>query len=201
MADTNVTYAKIVANPNERSWAQAYNAGKLFAVISLQSKEPQEKDYLNVLGKEILDTLEQEFFTLETKDLDTIKHAVKLTSEKIPGEVGCSFVIASYVENILYLYILGGGHILLKRGEKLGTLLESTEEDVKSFKNASGYLQNDDVIILETKQFFDTVSKETIAEFLENRTPSEISEHIAPLVHEKDAAGAASIVMAYYNRI
>lgn len=198
MADTNVTFAKVVANPNLKSWAQAYNAGKLFAVISLQTDEEiEEKDYLNVIGKEILDTLEQEFFTLETKDLDSIKQAVKTTSEKIPSAVKCSLVVASYLENVLYLYLFGGGHILLKREEKLGTLLESKGEDVKVLKNASGYLQNGDIVILETKQFSDTISKEKVAEFLDNRSPSEISEHLAPLVHENDEAGAASIIIAY----
>ena len=112
MSDSNLTFAKIVANPNAYSWSQAYNAGKLFAVLSLEAEEEsQEKDYLNVLGKEILDTLEQEFFTLETKDLESIKQAVITTSEKIPQEINCSFVICSVVGNVLYVYILGNGKI------------------------------------------------------------------------------------------
>lgn len=196
MAD--VTFAKIVANPSPLSWSQAYNAGKLFAVISLEtSEESEEKDYLNVLGKEILDTLEQEFFTLETKDLNSIKQAITTTSDKIPGEIKCSFVVATYVENVLYLYILGGGRILLKREDKLGTLLESQDNDPKLLKDASGYLQDKDVVILETKQFSGVISKDTISEFLEKKLPSEIAEHLAPLVHEKDEAGAASIIIQY----
>ena len=59
-----MTFAKIVANPSAFSWSQVYSAGKLFAVISLEAQEETlEKDFLNVLGKEILNTLEQEFFT------------------------------------------------------------------------------------------------------------------------------------------
>jgi len=68
MTTSNLSFAKIVANPSALGWSQVYSAGKLFAAISLEkSEEGQEKDYLNVLGKEILSTLEQEFFTLETK--------------------------------------------------------------------------------------------------------------------------------------
>ena len=198
MADTNITFAKIVANPNAYSWSQAYNAGKLFAVISLETtREVEEKDYLNVLGKEILDTLEQEFFTLETKDLASIKQAVTTTSEKIPNEVSCSFVIATYVLDVLYLYILGGGKVSLKRDGKLGSLLDSSDIDSKSLKDASGYLQNEDIVILQTKQFANIISIHTLSEFLDNSVPSEIAEHIAPLVHEKDEAGAASIIINY----
>jgi hypothetical protein len=198
MADNNITFAKIVANPSAYSWSQAYNAGKLFAVISLETKEElKEADYLNVLGREILDTLEQEFFTLETKDLTSIKQAVTVTKEKIPSDIICSFVIATYVDNVLYLYILGGGKVSLKRGEKLGILLESQETDVKEFKDASGYLQDGDTVILQTKQFADTVSTQTLSEFLETKIPSEIAEHLAPLIHEKDEPAAASIIINY----
>src|ERR1035437_10903332 len=110
MAQSTLTFAKIVANPSAFSWSQVYSAGKLFARISLEApQENPEKDFLNILGKEILTTLEQEFFTLETKDLESIKEAVVTTLQKIPNTVNCSFVFAALANNILYLYILGTG--------------------------------------------------------------------------------------------
>jgi len=118
MSESNLTFAKIVANPTAFSWSQVYSAGKLFAVLSLETQEEtHEKDYLNVLGKEILDTLEQEFFTLEIKDLESIQQAVLATSGKVPQEITCSFTIGSIVNNILYVYILGNGRVSLKRQE------------------------------------------------------------------------------------
>jgi len=198
MSDSNLTFAKIVANPNAYSWSQAYNAGKLFAVLSLEAEsESQEKDYLNVLGKEILDTLEQEFFTLETKDLESIKQAVLATSAKIPQEINCSFVIGSIVNNILYVYILGNGRVSLKRETKLGNLLEVRDQKPDALKSASGFLQNDDVVILQTKQFSDIISIGTLTEFMDGLVPSEAAESLAPLVHEKEEAGAAAIIISY----
>jgi len=198
MADSNLTFAKIVANPSAFSWSQAYSAGKLFAVLSLEAKEErEEKDYLNVLGKEILDTLEQEFFTLETKDLESIKQAVETTSSKIPHEISCSFVITVIIENILYIYILGNGKVTLRRDEKLGTLLEASDQKPDSLKVSSGFLQQDDAVILQTKQFSDVISIDTLSEFLDNLTPAEASESLAPLVHEKEDGGAASIIIGY----
>ena len=198
MAEQNLTFAKIVANPNSYSWSQAYSAGKLFAVLSLETKEEiSEKDYLNVLGKEIFDSLEQEFFTLETKDLESIKQAVAETSKKIPSEVECSFVICTILANILYIYIVGNGKVALKREEKLGNLLEAVDQKPDSLKTASGFLQNNDVVILQTKQFSNVISVETLSEFLDNLPPKDAAENIAPIIHEKDEAGAASIIISY----
>jgi hypothetical protein len=202
MAENNLTFAKIVANPRADSWSQVYSAGKLFAVLSLEATgETEEKDYLNVLGKEIFDTLEQEFFTLETKDLESIKEAIQKTSQKIPQEITCSFVIASVVNNILYIYILGNGKIALKREEKLGNLLETSDQKPDSLKSASGFLQDNDVIVLQTKQFSNVISAETLSEFLDNLPPSEAAENLAPLIHEKEEAGAASIIISYKTPI
>jgi hypothetical protein len=198
MAESNLTFSKIVANPNAYSWSQVYSAGKLFAALSLEAKEErEEKDYLNVLGKEILDTLEQEFFTLETKDLESIKQAVTATSSKIPHEINCSFVITVIIENILYIYILGNGKVSLRRDGKLGALLEANDQKPDSLKVSSGFLQQNDTVILQTKQFSDVISVDTLSEFLDNLTPAEASENLAPLVHEKEDGGAASIIINY----
>ena len=201
MPETNVTFAKIVANPTPYSWAQAYNAGKLFAVLSLEKNEEEfaEKDGLNVLGKEILDNLEQEFFTLEVKDLDSIKNAVLVTAKKIPAEVFCSFVICAIVNNLLYAFILGKGKVDVKRAGKLGTILQVEEGLSSSIKAASGFLQNDDIIVLQTKQFSETVAEEVLAASLDNQPPSEIAETLAPKIHgnEKEQSGAAAIILAY----
>jgi hypothetical protein len=201
MPEINVTFAKIVANPTAYSWSQAYNAGKLFAVLSLERNEEnlEEKDGLNLLGKEILDNLEQEYFTLETKDLDSIKNAVLVTSKKIPEDVFCSFVICAIVNNLLYAFILGKGKVDVKRAEKLGTILHVEEGLPSSVKAASGFLQNNDIIILQTKQFSDIVSADTLAASLDNQPPSEIAETLAPKIHgiEKEQSGAAAIVLSY----
>jgi len=201
MPETNVTFAKIVANPTAYSWSQAYNAGKLFAVLSLERNEEEleEKDALNLLGKEILDNLEQEYFTLETKDLDSIKNAVLVTSKKIPEDVFCSFVICALVNNLLYAFILGKGKVDVKREEKLGTILYVEEGLPSSVKAASGFLQNGDIIILQTKQFSDIIPADTLAASLDNQPPSEIAETLAPKIHgnEKEQSGAAAIVLSY----
>src|SRR3989344_4246728 len=100
----NISVAKIAATPSATSWSQAYNAGKLFAVISLSktAEEEDEKDHLNVLGKDVIETLEQEFFRIETKDLASIKNAFETAVKKIPEDIEISFLASSIVKNIIY---------------------------------------------------------------------------------------------------
>ncbi len=200
MADTNVTFAKIVATPTLYSWAQAYNAGKLFAVLSLEKnqEETEEKDLLNILGKEILDKLEQEYYSLETKDLESIKNAVLVTSKKIPENIFCSFVIGAVVNNIFYAFVLGKGKVDIKRGDKYGTILHIEEAPSSSIKAASGFLQDNDVIVLQTIQFADIFPSEVISSSIDHLPPSEIAETLAPTLHSNEkASGAAAVITSY----
>lgn len=197
MTETNLNFAKIVANPTSTGWSQVYGAGKLFAAISLETEaEKEEKDYLNFLGKEILNTLEQEFFTLEIKNLESIRKAVLATTEKIPDDVTLSFVIGVVVNNVLYVYILGNGIADIKRANNIGTLLEVKEQNNRSLKEASGYLQDLDTLILQTNKFSDVISHSTLSEFLD-KPIEEAAENLAPLIHEKENPAAACIIVHF----
>ncbi|MBI2031628.1 MAG: LytR C-terminal domain-containing protein [Candidatus Levybacteria bacterium] len=196
--DRNVSVAKIVATPSESSWAQAYSAGKLFAVLSLESKEElKEKDYLNLLGKGVLETLEQEFFTLELKDLASIKNAVQITAGRIPHDISCSFVVASIVNDVLYVFTIGAGRIDIKRGDKIGNILESQESRSSSIVSASGVLLDSDLIIIQTKQFTEIITPNILTASLDHQPPEEISEILAPIIHGQDKGGSAAVVIEY----
>lgn len=202
MAEAELNFAKIVANPTPFGWCQVYSAGKLFAAISLEKQEDtQEKDYLNVVGKEILNTLEQEFFILEEKDLDSIREAVLTTSKKIPEDVTVSFVAGSVVNNIIYVYIIGNGRVDIKRDGSLGTILQAKDQKNDFLDQASGYLQDKDIIILQTKAFSDIISENSLSKILDNPSIAEAAENLAPLVHEKENALASSILVEYKETV
>jgi len=197
--DINISVAKIVATPSQSSWSQAYNAGKLFAVLSLQkeTEETEEKDYLNILGKELLETLEQEFFTLEIKDLESIKNSVETTIKKIPENVECSFVIGAIVEHVLYVFIKGAGTASLKRGEEFGTILKSDKNELKA---SSGILKDNDLIILQTKQFKNIIPANILISALDHQPPSDIAEALAPIIHKQEKGGAAAILIEFKKK-
>lgn len=191
----NISVAKIAATPTSTSWSQAYNAGKLFAVISLVKEEVEEgKDFLNFLGKDVIETLEQEFFSLETKDLSSVKKAFEETLKKIPEGVSASFAIASIVENIIYLIYKNGARISLKRGEEFGILADSKDEEISA---VSGIIKNDDILILQTKEFKEVAPSDVLISSLDNQSPNEVAETLAPLIHKGENGGASAIIIKY----
>lgn len=197
MAETNLAFSKVVATPTPTAWSQAYSAGRLFAALSLQSDTvPQEgEEHLNSLGKDLISTLESEFFTLENKDLESIKQAVTTTAERVKEGVKLSFVICYLNENVLYLFATGGGKSILKRGEKIGTVLEGLEEN--TIKSASGYVQEGDIIVLQTKSFTKIIPSAPLAQALDSDKPDEISENLAPHLHEKTEGAASAVILLY----
>jgi hypothetical protein len=145
--EKNFGVSKIVASATPTSWSQAYNAGKLFAVLSLEKIGEQDENILSTLGKEVIENLEAEFFTIENKTLESVKKAIEKSIEKIPQDVSSSLSAGAVTENILYVFAKGGGKILLKRNGNIGEVLASGSELV----SGSGFLEDKDFVILETK--------------------------------------------------
>ena len=196
MAADNLSFSKVVATPTTNAWSQAYSAGSLFAAISLQSDIiPQVDENLSTLGKDVISTLESEFFPLEKKDLESIKEAINTTISKVKEDVKLSIVVCFLYDNILYLYAAGGGKAVLKRDEKIGTVIDSDEG--REVKSASGYVQDKDFIVLQTQPFLRTVATPTLASALDRSTPEEVSEELAPHVHEKTEGGASAVILNY----
>lgn len=203
MESKNITFAKIVATPTPTSWAQAYNAGGLFAVLSL-TKEAE--DSLSVLGKDLLNTFEEEYFTLETKNLDSIKQAILTTCKKIPQDVSTSFIVASFIKNILYAFVFNKGKIIIKRLEKTGQILGETAPDSIGTENqelasSSGFLEDGDIVIIETNQFSKLIPKNELIESLDHFSPSEIAENLSPKIYGTAEGGAAAIIVLYKSTV
>ena len=82
----------------------------------------------------------------------------------IPPTVSIDFCLAYFKDTALYIFILGKSRVIMKRGEKLGVLLEGKGEE-GSLNTASGHLQNNDTIILETNQFANNISDKHLNTF------------------------------------
>jgi len=197
-----ITFAKIVATPTVSSWSQAYNAGNLAAVISLTQSSVQNDGEafegnlsLPSLGKELLNTLEAEYFTLESKNLETIKQAIQTTYDKLTGPITLTLAVAVIIENILYVYLYGKGKIIMKRAGKLGTILR--QEDEQSLLSGSGFIENGDIVILETPQFEEIVTKDLLLPCLEHDKLSEMAEILSPVIHKEQGGGAAALAFSY----
>lgn len=196
-----LTVGKIVATSTEQAWSQAYHAGGFTAVLSLTSKDPHNpvtETELHKTGKEILDTLIAEYFTLTTKDLETVKAAAQTTVEKVPEGYHLSLVVGAVVKNVLYLVIANAGKALLKRGEKTGTLLQMEDADnEQSLESVSGYLEQNDIIILQTEQFRKVLPEHELVASLDHHSPIELAEMMAPKIHEAQNGGASALLFEF----
>ncbi len=206
MQDQRLLCAKVVAPPTPTTWSQAYNAGTLCAVVSLSYKEGEEVAdlaFLGSIGKDILQNLEAEYFTIETKNLDAIKQAVTTVAHTIPPSVVGSLVVCAIVQNILYVCFYGNGQVLLKRGEKLGTIIRSEEIKEESGVNdhevisLSGYLSDKDIVILETASFAKLIDTKTLDSFLQLEDPQDIAESLTPKLLATESKGASALILLY----
>lgn len=196
---SNVPFAKIVSVPKPGSaWSQAYNAGKLFAVLSLEKDtiNVESPDALNILGKDILGKLEEEFFTLDLKDSQSIKTALSKTFANIEKDIHYSFAASFFTNNTLYLFAIGKGTVFIRRNSKIAKFSVPLDENPKSIISCSGFLKNNDLIILTTNMLADIINNENLSS-LDNFTAHEIAEALMPKIQEKEDGKTAVIIIRH----
>lgn len=198
MPATNLSFAKVVATPTASSWSQAYNAGSLFIAVSLVTPDEILQAELPTTGKQILSNIEAEFFGLEDKTFESITTAVNQAIRDISSEIQLSLCLAYIKDDTLYAFVVGTGRITLKRGEKVGTIVSHLQDkEGRIVQSASGYLQTDDLVMLQTTQFVESVPQKTLTQAFEYTLPSDIAETISPLVHGKEEGGASAIILVF----
>jgi hypothetical protein len=199
LSKPSLAYAKLVATPTDTSWSQVYNAGNLFACVSLTIETPgDEERSLPAIGKEILDTLHSEFFVLDKKNIASISEVIQKSIIHVPESTAADISLGFFKDNILYLFLVGHGRVIMKRQGKIGKLLESKEAH-NEIITASGYLHNEDTVVLETKQFADDTTDAELAAALDLALPNDIAEALSPQMHEKADGGQAAIIVVYHG--
>lgn len=194
--DHNVLLSKIVANPTETTWSQAYSTLNLYIALSIKAGKPEES--IASQGKEILEKLQREFFAVDQKTLENVKEAVDNTIREIKEGVDFSIILATITSSILYIVVGGEGSVVIKRDSQIGLIGEGEEGKTTTF---SGKLKNNDIVILETSDFAKKVSVERLSSILDHLEVVEISENLAPLVHEGSNGSEAAIVLQYKKEV
>ncbi len=190
--DKNVLLSKIVANPTESTWSQAYSTLNLYIVLSITSQEPDEN--IVTAGKELLERLQREYFSLDEKHLDNIKKSVENAIEPVDSKKTISLVLATINETFLYIVLASKGSVVLRRHGKVAEIAKGEEGVVSAF---SGEIKSEDVIILETESFSQKIGVEKLSETLDHLSVSEISENLAPAIHNESTGSEAAIILQY----
>ncbi len=200
LSSADIWFAKIVGTPTPMSWSQIYNAGSLFAILALFYKEIPEGEVpiLSAIGKDVFSSLEEEYFTLESKGFNEIKEAVEKSLEKIPDSITPSFLVAAIPpgkDNLVYLYNFGRCSALLKRGEKMGILLDNNEQ----LQSASGMFENNDTLVLQTEDFSQKISSDMLASSV-HLPPNDIVDMFSAKIHQDSDGKEAALILTYHTK-
>lgn len=188
--------AKLLSTPTATAHTHFYHAGNLVALLSLHSDQPED---LNAYGKDVLNTLEEEFFTLEEKHLEQIKQVVSAANEKVPKNlVSCFLVVYITKPNeltkktVAYILGLGRGKVLLKRHETVGVVFETMSHELTA---CSGFLQGEDLLILETKAFQENVP--LVSVLAKKSLPNDLVDELEPNFITNESTHEAAAFVLY----
>ena len=192
--NSDILVSKIVGTPSESSWSQASSTGKLYIALSVTSEN--EKSGIISLGKETLEQIQREFFALDQKSLTNIKKAVENVFSVLDKKIQYSAVVATIVDDILYIVTASNGMVLIERKQNLAEVARGEEGQIIGF---SGRIKNNDIIILETKGFNNKISNKLLAEYTGTQNGAQIAEDIAPFILEDSMGEEAAIIIHFKN--
>jgi len=191
--------AKIVGTPTGKSgsWVHAFSPtdpqklsqrGHLLAVIGLDNFIGEGE--LAAVGKEIISRLHEEYYgQLTTKAFDQLKKTINKVTQEIneSGDLNLNLGAVVVINNLLYVVMSHGSQLKLLRQGQIKTIFSGEE-------TGSGYLKNEDVLLLGTEEFFRLVNQEIISSALAGSSPEEAVEILAPAIHGQADGSSAAIV-------
>lgn len=202
----NLISSKLTGNPGTSGWAQVHefapedpekleSRGRLYAVVATGRHE-EGVDAVSA-GRELLARLHEEYFGGEEGPaFAVLQNAVKKVSDEFRqswGEVEIAAV--ALVGEVVYSVVGGGAQVAIFRNGMLAKILESSKEEVIS---ASGYPQAEDLLILGTKVFFDSLAAGVLKAALQGKDPAAAIEQLAPVVHSRqDTGNLGAVVVAF----
>jgi len=188
----NILLSKIVANPTDTTWSQAYSTLNFYLVLSIKAETSDTE--IAASGKELFEQIQREYFALDQKDLNSIKKSVENALEKVVVRGEVSVVLGTVKDDILYLVISNEGEVILKRDDSIGAVAKGEVSKITGF---SGKLTDNDIIIIETGDFAKKIPLSELSKKLDHLSVTEISEALAPQIHEEAQGTEASIILQY----
>ncbi len=186
---------KLAANATETSWSQAYSTLNFYVTLSVSVEETGEKP-ITQIGKEMLERLQREYFSLDEKSIESIKKAVENTIASVETNIKHSLILVTNNQDTLYIITAGPGTVSIKRGEKFGIIAKGQLDSVLP---VTGPLQDGDIIIIQTDDFAHKLTPSVLNPYLHTANITELSENIAPLLHADSTGGEAAILLQYIN--
>jgi len=196
--------AKIVGTPSETNWAQTFvlepeeiekkqTVGTIFGVIFVRDNSDNDA---GVTGKQILASFENCYLNFKKENRLTLLKDILKKEIKKEETKEIEIAMGLLWKNVLYLASSKESKIILKRNEKIVTFFESSQnEDIRS---ASGYVEENDVLVLETSSFGNIINTNRLTEILNNNSIREIADSLAPeILNADDNSSSAAVFLRF----
>jgi len=144
-------------------------------------------------GHQILDFIKEKIRKTKITNLSSLDRLITdfIKEKNLPS--GLSIASGFLKDGILYLKTVGEGKIFIRRKGKLGILIEGNN-------TASGPVENDDLFIFMTENFFNLVdSSFGLNKIFDHKSPSKMIEEITPTLKAKNDAGAVALFVDFHK--
>ncbi|OQY65344.1 hypothetical protein B6D29_04165 [Microgenomates bacterium UTCPR1] len=169
----------------EDGYSTVVNLDNLFFCFEASSGFSQEQ------GHEFVEFVKKKMALVKIDRLSSLDNFVAELIEEKNLPSGISIAMGFYKEGGIYLKTVGRGKIYIKRGDKMGLLIERDN-------TASGPVQDKDIFIFLTDNFFELVGGEKgLKDVFDHRSPSQIIEEITPTLKAKSDLGAVSLFVSF----
>ncbi len=173
------TAASVVGQTTPTQWGQVLLSPTAYGVIEVASESGQARQR----GVEVLSRLNDGLATPPK----TLKEVATLAESVATGTLKTVLLLVP-VGPVIYLSLRGAGAVYLKRADKVAVL-------VREAGDISGEIQEGDTLLLASSGFIQALSSEELTEVFDHLSPSEASEKLTLLLHEKSGGfGSAALV-------
>lgn len=177
-------YSIYLGNESDKVHVDFISTDRLFIVASIG--DAIDKDEF----KEIFESVGKIVVVEHIDNLNSFEKAVDEAFKKLEKNATFALAASLAVDNVLYLVTRGGGKIFINRGSSFQPLIAGSH-------TSSGYLQDQDLVVLTTSQFVVRISEHALQRFIQDKGTQEIVEALTPDLKGNDDTGLIALFARY----
>ena len=170
-----------IGEEKENSYKGVVAEDNLFLVVEIEegTSTVLGREFTKYLKGKILENLPNKLSELDGLISNSIKE------KNLPPTLSMSVGLIN--NGILYLKTVGGGRIIIKRKDKVVTLLQGDN-------SASGYFEPDDIYVFTMGKFIETLGGDIeFKNIFDHKDPIKIVEDITPILKSKDDSNLVAL--------
>lgn len=181
-------YGIYLGNESDSFHVDFVSTDNLFIIASAENSIEKEA------FKEIFEHTRDAVTAEHIHDLAAFEKLIDKEFKKLEKDTGFALAASLSLGNVLYLVTRGGGAAYIDRGPIFQKLISGDQ-------TSSGYLEENDVIVLTNSYFTARVTPPTLQRFIQGKGPQEIIESLTPDLKSNDDTGLIALFGRYHGRM